>query len=200
MSEVVGLFTSRANAEEAIRELHELGHTNESMGYLDRHRNESGEVITDPDYQVDDTYDHDSHRDNDSTEGAAEEAGKGAAGGAVGGAATGAGAALLASAGLLVIPGIGPFLAAGTVAATLGAAAVGAAGGAVLGGAVGAVAGATDDDDVDETTAHYRRGVDQGHAMVTVDVADGRESEVADIMRNAGADRVDTHGDDGWAV
>lgn len=189
MSEVVGLFTNRASAEEAIRELHELGYTNESMGYLDRHRDETGEVISDPDYHVE-----------DSTDDAAEEAGKGAAGGAVGGAVTGAGAALLASAGLLVVPGIGPFLAAGTVAATLGAAAVGAAGGAVLGGAVGAVAGASDDDDVDETTAYYRRGIDQGDAMVTVQVSDGRESVVTDIMRGAGADRVDTHGDEGWVV
>lgn len=187
MSEVVGLFTSRANAEEAIRELHAMGYTDQNMGYLDRHRDETGEVIVDPDYRVDDSA-HD----------AADEAGKGAAGGALGGAATGAGAALLASAGLLVVPGIGPFLAAGTVAAALGATAVGAAGGAVLGGAVGAVAGATDDDDVDETTSYYRRGIDQGDAMVTVDVSDGRESEVAEVMRGAGADRVDTHGDDGW--
>lgn len=189
MSEVVGLFTSRDHAEEAIRQLHDLGYTGESMGYLDRHRDESGEVIVDPDYQID-----------DSSHDVADEAGKGAAGGAVAGAATGAGAALLASAGLLVVPGIGPFLAAGTVAATLGAAAVGAAGGAVLGGAVGAVAGATDDDDHDETTSYYRRGIDQGDAMVTVDVTDGRESVVADIMRGAGADRVDTHGEDGWGV
>jgi hypothetical protein len=43
---------------------------------------------------------------------------------------------------MLVIAGIGPFLAAGTVAATLGAAAAGGAGGAVIGGAVGAIFGA----------------------------------------------------------
>lgn len=187
MSEVVGLFTSRANAEEAIRELHDLGYTDESLGYLDRHRDETGEVIVDLDYHIE-----------DGTDDAGEEAGKGATGGALGGAATGAGAALLASAGLLVVPGIGPFLAAGTVAATLGAAAVGAAGGAVLGGAIGAVVGASDDDDIDETTAYYRRGVDQGDAMVTVDVSDGRESAVVDVMERAGADRVDTHGEDGW--
>jgi hypothetical protein len=187
MSEVVGLFASRSSAENAIQELHALGYSNESLGYLDRHRDETGAVVVDPDYQIE-----------DSTDDAGEEAGKGAAGGAVGGAATGAGAALLASAGLLVVPGIGPFLAAGTIAATLGAAAVGAAGGAVLGGAIGGVVGATDDDDVDETTAHYRRGIDQGDSMVTVQVSNDRESVVADIMRGAGADRVDTHGEDGW--
>lgn len=187
MSEVVGLFTNRESAEEAIRELHDVGYTNESLGYLDRYRDETGEVIVDPDYQAE-----------PSTDDAAEEAGRGAAGGAVGGAATGAGAALLASAGLLVVPGIGPFLAAGTVAAALGATAVGAAGGAVLGGAIGGVVGASDDDDIDETTAHYRRGIDRGDAMVTVQVSDGRESAVADVMQRAGADRVDTHGEDGW--
>ena len=49
MSEVVGLFTSRTSAEEAIRELHDLGYSKESLGYLDRHRDETGEVIVDPD-------------------------------------------------------------------------------------------------------------------------------------------------------
>jgi hypothetical protein len=189
MSEVVGLFTSRSDAEKAIRELNNLGYTNESMGYLDRHRDETGEVVTDPDYRVD-----------DSSGDVAEEAGKGAAGGAAGGAAVGAGAALLASAGLIAIPGVGPFLAAGTLASTLGAAAAGAAGGAAVGGATGAIIGASDDDDLDETTSHYRSGIDRGHAMVTVDVMDGRESEVADIMRRAGADRVDTYGEHGWAA
>lgn len=189
MSEVVGLFPSRTEAEEATRELNGFGFTSENMGYLDRHRDESGQVITDPNYQIE-----------SSNGDVAGEASKGAGGGAIGGAATGVGAALLASAGLLVIPGIGPFLAAGTVAATLGAAAVGAAGGAVLGGAIGAVAGASDDGDHDETTSYYRSGIDRGDAMVTVDVTDGRESEVADIMRRAGADRVETYGDDGWAV
>lgn len=190
MSEVVGLFNSRNEAETAADELLSRGYDAESLGYLDRHRDERGEVIVDPEYDVEG---HETHSET------GEEAGKGMAGGAVGGAATGAGAALLASAGLLVVPGVGPFLAAGTIAGVLGATAVGAAGGAVVGGAAGAVVGAsTDDDPDDETSAYYRRGIDQGKAMVTVEVGDGQEAEVGDILRSAGADRVDTYGDDGW--
>ncbi|MBC7477443.1 MAG: hypothetical protein H7317_05020 [Pseudorhodobacter sp.] len=52
------------------------------------------------------------------------------------GAVVGGGAGLLAGLGMLAIPGIGPLVAAGWLAAT----AVGAAGGAVAGGAIGAVA------------------------------------------------------------
>jgi len=52
------------------------------------------------------------------------------------GAVVGGGAGMLAGLGMLAIPGIGPLVAAGWLAAT----AVGAAGGAVAGGAIGAVA------------------------------------------------------------
>ncbi len=189
MSEVVGLFASRSEAESAAGELLSRGYNADSLGYLDRLRDERGEVIVDPDYDIEG---QESRSDGD------EEAGKGMAGGAVGGAATGAGAALLASAGLLAVPGIGPFLAAGTIAGTLGATAVGAAGGAVVGGATGAVVGATTDDADDETAAYYRSGIDRGNAMVTVDVRDGRETEVAEVLRSAGADRVETYADDRW--
>jgi hypothetical protein len=130
------------------------------------------------------------------------EAAKGAGGGAIGGAAVGAGAGLLASAGMLVIPGIGPFLAAGTLAGTLGAAAAGAAGGAALGGAAGAIFGASANheevDLTDDTSAYYRQGLTQGNALVTVDVSDGSENEVAVILREAGAEKVDVYGDTGW--
>jgi len=52
------------------------------------------------------------------------------------GAVVGGGAGMLAGLGMLAIPGIGPLVAAGWLAAT----AVGAAGGAVAGGVIGAVA------------------------------------------------------------
>ena len=130
----------------------------------------------------------------------AEEAGKGVAGGAAGGAAVGAGAALLTSAGLLLVPGVGPFLAAGTLAGTLVSAATGAAGGAVLGGVAGAVVGATDSDDgvADEKASYYRDRIDTGYAMVSVNVEDSQRDEVVGILNAAGADRVDGYGDGNW--
>ena len=102
---------------------------------------------------------------------------------------------MLASAGLALIPGVGPFLAAGTLAGTLAAAAAGAAGGAVLGGAVGAIYGASKDD---TRSTYYREGVDRGGALVTVNVAEGQESAVSDALRASGAKKVDVHGDAGW--
>lgn len=190
MTEVVGLFESQRQAENAADALYDRGFNAGNVGYLNRHRDDDGNVITDEGYDVDGYAGE-----------TAEEAGKGVAGGAAGGAAVGAGAALLASAGLLLVPGVGPFLAAGTLAGTLGAAAVGAAGGAALGGAAGAIVGATDDgdDDVHETSTYYRDRVDSGYSMVSVDVEDGREGEVADILRSAGADRVDNYSDGAWS-
>lgn len=192
MSEVVGLFNSRQDAETAVDQLFSLGYDASNVGYVDRHRDETGEFVTEETY--DDTY--------DDTGSVGEEAAKGAGGGAVGGAAVGAGAGLLASAGMLLVPGIGPFLAAGTLATTLGATAAGAAGGALVGGAAGAIFGAAEDTDADvyddETTTAYREGVYQGGSMVTVDVLDGREDEAADALRSVGATKVDIYGDTGW--
>lgn len=196
MTEVVALFNDRTGAERAVEELHVSGFDAASVGYLDRRRDEAGNVITDPDY-TDPNYTEGDVDDDTGTAG--EEAAKGAAGGAVGGAAVGAGAGLLASAGMLLIPGVGPFLAAGTLAATLGAAAAGAAGGAAVGGAAGAIFGAASDDD-DETAEYYRSGIDRGSSMLSVEVADNQVNEVADALRDAGADRVDIYGDEGWVI
>lgn len=187
MTEVVGLFDSRMTAERAVDQLYSLGYDAESVGYLDRHTDEYSEATRDDSFagsRADDTGD------------AGEEAAKGATGGAIGGAAVGAGTGLLASAGVLMIPGIGPFLAAGTLAGTLAATAAGGAGGAVVGGAAGAIFGAATDD---ETSAHYRDGVEQGRSLVTVNVLEGQEDEVTRLLRDAGADRVDTYAGDSWA-
>lgn len=191
MSEVVALFPSRSEAERATDELLARGYDAERLGYLDRHRDEHGEIVVDEGYVADEGYE-----DSD----VVDEATKGAAGGAVGGAAVGAGAGLLASAGLLLVPGLGPFLAAGTLAGTLGAAAVGAAGGGVVGGAAGAIFGATGDDDYSdhEASRFYREGVAQGRALVSVDTDEAETSVVADLLRASGAERVDVYGDEGW--
>lgn len=101
-------------------------------------------------------------RDRDGVDDRAEGAGKGAGIGAgVGGAA-----GLLAGLGLLAIPGLGPVVAAGWLAAT----AVGAAAGAATGGIIGALTEAG----VPEEDAHsYAEGVRRGGTLVTARVADG---------------------------
>jgi hypothetical protein len=186
MQEVVGLFESRDQAERAADALYSRGYETENIGYLNRPRDGSDNVILDEGYSAD----HDGDM--------GEETAKGVGGGMVGGAATGAGAALLASADLLAIPGVGPFLAAGTIAGTLAATAVGAAGGAVVGGAAGAIVGATDDHDVDETSSYYRDRIDKGYATISVTVPEESSDEVAAALRDAGADRVEVYADTGW--
>lgn len=193
MNEVVGLFSTRDQAERAADALYSHGYDTEDIGYLNRPRTDSGDVVLDDGYEFEDDADFDDDGDM------AEETGKGVGGGMVGGAATGAGAALLASAGMLAIPGVGPFLAAGTVAGTLAATAVGAAGGAVVGGAAGAIVGATnDDDDHHETSSYYRSRLDEGYATLTVTVPEESTEVVSSVLREAGADRVEVYGETGW--
>ena len=175
MREVVALFATRMDAERAINSLEAMGYDASSVGYLNRHRDEV---------------------DYDGPDDVAAEGAKGAVGGAVGGAAVGAGAGLLASAGMLLVPGIGPFLAAGTLLGTLGATAAGAAGGAVIGGVAGTIFGAATDDD--EHARYYREGVEEGGSLVTVNLVDEDTSQVSSVLREMGAKKVDVHGDSGW--
>src|ERR1700752_274892 len=98
-------------------------------------------------------------KDHDGVDDRAEGAGKGAGVGAgVGGTA-----GLLAGLGLLAIPGLGPVVAAGWLAAT----AVGAAAGAATGGIVGALteAGVSEED-----ANSYAEGVRRGGTLVSARV------------------------------
>lgn len=101
------------------------------------------------------------HRDE--LDPAAQDAGAGASiGAAVGGLG-----GLLAGLGLLAIPGIGPVVAAGWLAATV----AGAAGGAVIGGIAGGLVGALTHAGVPEADAHvYAEGVRRGGTLVTAKV------------------------------
>jgi len=105
-------------------------------------------------------------RDRDGVDDRAEGAGKGAGIGAgVGGTA-----GLLAGLGLLAIPGLGPVVAAGWLAAT----AVGAAAGEATGGIVGALTEAG----VSTEEAHsYAEGVRRGGTLVSARVADAARLE-----------------------
>lgn len=189
MSEVVALFSSRSEAERAADELLSRGYELDRIGYLGRYQDESGEIVTDEDFSADVERAH-----------VIDEATKGTAGGAVGGAAVGAGAGLLTSAGLLVVPGFGPFLAAGALAATLGGAGIGATGGGMVGGVAGAILGVVEDEEHTdaEPSRFYREGVEGGQALMSVDVDDAEAMEAAGLLRAAGAERVDVYGDEGW--
>jgi hypothetical protein len=109
---------------------------------------------------------------------AAEGAGAGAGVGAVVGGAGG----LLTGLGMLAIPGVGPVVAAGWLAAL----AVGAVGGAAVGGAAGGLIGALTSSGVPEADAEvYAEGVRRGGTLVTARVDDNRYAEAENILRGA---------------
>jgi hypothetical protein len=106
---------------------------------------------------------------------AAEGAGTGAGLGALAGGAGG----LLTGLGLLAIPGVGPVVAAGWLAAT----AAGAAAGAVAGGAVGGIVGAMVSAGVPEEEANfYAESIRRGGSVVTAKVEEGRVAEAQMIL------------------
>jgi hypothetical protein len=127
---------------------------------------------------------------------AADDAGKGAGiGAAVGGVG-----GLLTGLGLLAIPGVGPVVAAGWLAAT----AAGAVAGAAVGGATGGIVGGLTGAGVSESDAHvYAEGVRRGGSLVTAKVADDRVSEARSILqRHKSVDlnaRKDIYSKSGWS-
>ncbi len=107
---------------------------------------------------------------------AAEDAGKSAG---VGAAVGGVGG-LLTGLGLLAIPGVGPVVAAGWLAATI----AGAATGAVVGGAAGGLVGSFTAAGVPERDAQfYAEGVRRGGTLVTARVEDARASTAEEIFQ-----------------
>lgn len=94
------------------------------------------------------------------------------------GAGVGGAAGLLAGLGMIAIPGIGPVVAAGWLAAT----AAGAAAGAAAGGIIGAMTSAG----VDEKDAHlYAESVRRGGSVVSVRTSEARAVEAEAIMDRA---------------
>jgi hypothetical protein len=110
--------------------------------------------------------------------GAAQGAGVGAGVGAVVGGLGG----LLVGLGALTIPGIGPIIAAGPLAAALSGLA-GAGAGAVAGGVTGGLIGGLVDLGIPEDTAqYYAEGVRRGGHLVTVRTADHMSDRAVDLL------------------
>jgi len=106
---------------------------------------------------------------------------------------------LLTGLGLMAIPGVGPVVAAGWLAAT----AVGALGGAVVGGAAGGIIGALTDSGVSEKDAHvYAEGVRRGGTLVTAKVSDELADQAKRILGQTNSvdleERRSTYEAGGW--
>ena len=162
-STLVGVFDDRRRAQEAVAELERLGFSADQVGYAAR----------DGDTEVRDT---EVTTDTGSGSGALT----GAATGGVLGGIVGAAAALL-------IPGVGPVVAAGILGPLLGAAAAGAGIGAVGGGLIG---GLTTTGVAEEDARYYDEQFRAGRSLVVVNAA-GREAEARRVLEQFGAYDVD---------
>lgn len=114
-----------------------------------------------------------------------EELGDETAGGLVLGSLVGGTLGTLAGLGALVIPGVGPVVAAGPLVGAL----VGGTAGAVTGTLAGALIEAFE---VPETHATlYSERLSQGRTMVAVHVAPEHAAAARDVLRDAGAERFE---------
>lgn len=173
---VVGLFDSFAESQSVVQDLIDSGFRREDISVVSNdaaHASDRERMVG-----ADDSA-------------AAEGAGTGAVSGTVLGGALG----LLVGAGLLAIPGIGPVLAAGplaaglgTAAATVGAGALGAGLGAAAGGLIGGLIGAGVPR---EDAEYYSEGVRRGGTLVTVSAEDSMASTAHDVMMRHNAVDID---------
>lgn len=149
---IVGVFESEQEASRAITELQDFGFPPEDISVVTRDREDLQTI----------------------TEDTGTKAPEGVAAGAATGGMLGGVAGLLAGIGALAIPGIGPILAAGPIAATLAGAAVGAGAGGLVGGLIGLGI-------PEEEAKEYETYVDKGKILVIVD-ARGRDRDIYDVF------------------
>lgn len=173
---VIGLFDNRADARNAVQELLNSGLNRDDISVMSKElegRPASVEYIEeDGTEQVEDM---------------AKGAGKGAAIGGLAG--------LALSLAALAIPGIGPVLAAGPIAALIAGAGIGATAGGLISGLTRL--------GVSEDEAHtYAEGVRRGGTLISVSVSDDKAEAIVATMKRHGAAEIDKRAaqwrDDGW--
>jgi len=152
---VVGVFGDRDDAERAIDELSRIGFRDDQMGFAMRGP-EGREATTDTEIE--------------------KKKGHGAMGGVLAGAGVGG---LIAAAAALLIPGVGPVVAGGILAAGLH--------GAAIGGVAGGFLGSLQSVGIAEEEAHYYVSeFNEGRILVLVHPGD-RQQEARDVLRRFGA-------------
>lgn len=170
MQTVTGLYDNYSDAKTAVTALEDAGISSSDISIIGR-----------------DGEEHDSN------------AGEGAAAGAGVGAVVGGTGGLLAGLGMLAIPGVGPVVAAGWLAAT----AAGAVAGAAAGGAAGGIIGSLITSGVDEDDAHvYAEGVRRGSTLVSARVEDEHVDAARAILSDDSAvdvkARRGVYREEGW--
>ena len=151
---IVGVFSAREQAERAAQQLRQEGFDREISIVVKDNNQEQGE--------------NDTTMSNDSVV-------DGATMGALGGFALGAGA--------LAVPGVGPLLAAGTLASALTGAAAGGLGGALIDLGIPEV-----------ESREYEGDVKSGKALITVECSDDNKARKASqVLQSNGAEKVREH-------
>lgn len=172
------LFDNYSDAKTAVADLETFGVPHDDISIVAN--NAHGEHGTD---------DHDGVNDHgDVTRGTSTGAVLGGAGG------------LLAGLGLLAIPGLGPIVAAGWLAATAAGAGIGAAGGAATGSIVGALKNAGH---TEEEANVYSEGVRRGGTLVSAKVPEADAAQAQSIFDANNAVDAGTRGatyrESGWS-
>jgi hypothetical protein len=158
MATVIGVFNGESQAEKAVRALRDDGFTTNEINVVAK--GEEGAEENDPGLTM----------GQDLTTGAAT-------GGALGGLA-----GLLAGIGALAIPGLGPIVAAGPIAAGLS--------GAVAGGLAG---GLVDWGIPESRGRHFAERVKQGRVLALIKTGATKVDRAADLLRQNGAEEVEVH-------
>lgn len=157
---VVGVFDQKEQAEEAVRQLKDEGYTEREISVVAKGEEGQGGGQGQGSGQM----------GADMSEGVTW-------GGTLGGLA-----GLMAGVGALAIPGLGPLVAAGPLAATLS------------GAATGGIAGGLLDMGIPEDRGNvYENEVRQGRILCAVDVEEGEQETVEEILRDQGAREVESH-------
>lgn len=164
MSTVIGVFENQSQAEKAVNKIREAGITEEKISIVAKKDNvEKGQSGQD--------------QGNEATLTDQNLSGGTTTGGVLGGLA-----GILGGAGALAIPGVGPILAAGPIAAGLT--------GAVAGGIAG---GLIDMGIPEERGQHYEEQVKQGKILAAVEADQTKIEDVSNFLRQNGASDVESH-------
>ena len=162
MSTVIGVFESQRQAENAVNQIRNAGITEDKISIAAKRDN-----IENANQADQEAGDITQQNLSDGT----------ATGGVIGGVA-----GILGGAGALAIPGVGPILAAGPIAAGLT--------GAVTGGIAG---GLIDMGIPEDRGQHYEQQIKQGKILTAVETDQNNINEIADQLRQSGAKDIESH-------
>jgi hypothetical protein len=172
MKTVAGLFQAQTAAERALQDLRSAGISPDRLSVIARDKQQARDIADETGAEV----------------------ATGAATGAGLGAILGGAAGWLVGIGALAIPGIGPIVAAGPIAAALGVAGTTAAAGAGIGVVTGGIVGALTGWGFSEAEARaYQQGIERGEILLAVELPDDADDDrIEDIFKRDGGDRVST--------